>query len=386
MVGGRDAETNTARHQREMRAAANASLLRASAQRLSYPEERVSKDEGPLTTIANRCRMKNFVSAAAIIWFAMLAGCSGVTPSQELVPPSGSSVLNRGVSQLQHPAALTELFNLDYSNGSITVFSLQGGRAKETVRFKPGHGHAQGLASDTVGNIYTTITSTSSKPCAACVQIFTDTGKLVTQLDSPILKGAPGAPSLTDVSVDRHDNVYVSDYGQQAVYYFWHAKMTKRGPTIVVQNSSNAASVLSTPDGSNVMVSGGCGFASVRPYTRISRGQYSSGSCFGIGTIALLGGAVDNAEDVMTPVDGVFGLVSVSSPSGGTTFQTPDRLASISGVAFNRDASIAYVANHHKECVYAFARPSGGWINGGQPKLLAAYKGFKALDIIAVLQ
>jgi hypothetical protein len=83
----------------------------------------------------------------------------------------------------------------------------------------------------------------------------------------------------------------------------------------------------------------------------------------------------------------VPGLVSVSSPSGGTTFHTPDLLhASISGVAFNRDASVAYVANHEKECVYAFARPASGWLSGGQPKLLATYKGFKELDIIAVPQ
>jgi hypothetical protein len=200
------------------------------------------------------------------------------------------------------------------------------------------------------------------------------------------LQGAPGAPSLSDVSVDEHHNVYVSDYGQQAVYFFPHAR-ARHNPTIVVQNSQNAASVLATPDGTNVLISGGCGFASVRPFTREAHKQYSQGACFGIGTIALIGGAVDASEEVMTPVDGVPGLVSVSSPSGGTTFSTPDQLhASISGVALNSDASVAYVANHDKECVYAFARPSGGWLSGGQPKLLATYKGFKNLDIIAVPQ
>ncbi len=86
----------------------------------------------------------------------------------------------------------------------------------------------------------------------------------------------------------------------------------------------------------------------------------------------------------MTPVDGAPGLVSVSSPSGGNTFTTPDqRFAEISGVAFNSDATVAYVADHKKEHVYAFARPANGWLSG-QPKLLATYKGFKNLDIIAI--
>ncbi len=235
---------------------------------------------------------------------------------------------------------------------------------------------------DAQGRIYTTITAASSDLCAACVEIFTTDGKLVESLPAPILSGASGQPSLTDVAVDAHRNVYVSDYGQQAVYFFPHASKT-REPTIVVQNSQNAASVLATPDGGTVAVSGGCGFASVRPYTRVGRGKYTGGSCFGIGTIALIGGDIDDQIDVMTPIDGVPALVSVSSPSGGNSFHTPGRLASISGVAFNSDASIAYVANARKECVYAFARPAKGWLSA-QPKLLATYKGFKNLDIIAV--
>jgi hypothetical protein len=79
----------------------------------------------------------------------------------------------------------------------------------------------------------------------------------------------------------------------------------------------------------------------------------------------------------------VPGVVSVSSPSGGHSFRTPGQLASISGVAFNGDASVAYVANARKECVYAFGRPAKGWLSG-RPKLLATYTGFKNLDIIAV--
>ena len=210
------------------------------------------------------------------------------------------------------------------------------------------------------------------------MEVFSNTGKLVNQLDAPLLQGAPGAPSLTDLSVDVHQNVYVSDYGQQAVYFFPHGRMTRHGPTVVVQNSQNAASVLATPDGTNVLVSGGCGFASVRPYARVGRRKYAQGACFGIGTIALIGGAVDDEEEVMTPVDGVPGLVSVSSPSGGTTFHTPDPLhASISGVAFNSDATVAYVANQQKECVYAFARPASGWLSGVSPNCWRRTKALK---------
>jgi hypothetical protein len=277
----------------------------------------------------------------------------------------------------------SELVNLDYSDGTITVFSVKHGRAKVTKQFTPGHGRAQGLAVDKSGLIYTTISSTSSKPCLACIEVFTDGGKMIRRVDAPTLPSAPGPPSLTDISVDAHENVYVSDYGQQAVYFFKDGGRGKQ-PVIVVENSDNAASVVSTPNGANVLVSGGCGFASVRPYTRVGAGQYQPGSCFGIGTIALIGGAADNQTEVLTPVDGVPALVSVSSPTGGTTFTTPDRLASISGVALNGGASIAYVANAHKECVYAFARPAKGWIDGGQPKLMATYKGFANLDIIAV--
>ena len=313
----------------------------------------------------------------------LLDGCSGLA-QQRVVPQTGSPDATRDAAQLSRTAALSELFNLDYSNGSITVYSIKNGKATQTKHFTPGHGNAQGIASDSLGQIYTTLTDSNSKPCSACVEVFTAGGALVRRLDAPVLQGAPGPASLTDISVDAHENVYVSDRGQQAVYFFSRGRMTHHGPTVVVQNSQNAASVAATPNGTYVLVSGGCGFASVRPYTRVGQGKYSPGSCFGIGTIALIGGAADDQEEVLTPVDGVPALVSVSSPNGGNTFHTPDqRFASISGVALNGDASVAYVANHHKECVYAFARPAKGWLSG-QPKLLATYKGFKSLDIIAV--
>lgn len=328
--------------------------------------------------------MKTAFLFAPLIGLVLLAGCSSETTAPQALPQSVSQ-LSAGGTDERAASGLAELFNLDYSNGSITVFSIQNGKAKETAKFMPGTGVAQGLAADAQGHIYTTLTESGSNPCAACVQVFTAAGKLVRQLDAPTLQGASGAPSLTDVSVDAHDNVYVSDYGQQAVYFFPQGR-TKHGPVVVVRNSHNAASVLSQPDAKVVLISGGCGFASVAPFTRTAPGKYAQGSCFGIGTIALIGGAADDRGEVMTPVDGAFGLVSVSSPTGGSSFQTPDRMASVSGAAFNSDASIAYVANARKEFVYAFARPTNGWLSSVQPKLLATYKGFKHLDIIAVPQ
>jgi DNA-binding beta-propeller fold protein YncE len=326
--------------------------------------------------------MKPSTYAAAVAGLFLLGGCASSTRGIPATPLAARSLAPSSV-ETQSSSSLTQLVNLDYSNGTISVFSISEDRARLTKSFAPGRGAAQGLAMDAQGRIYTTITATSSNPCAACVEVFTTDGKLVASLPAPILSGAPGAPSLTDVAVDAHRNVYVSDYGQQAIYFFPHASKTRK-PTIVVQNSQNAASVLATPNGGTVVVSGGCGFASVRPYTRVSGGKYTAGSCFGIGTIALIGGAIDDQIDVMTPVDGVPALVSVSSPSGGSSFHTPGRLASISGVAFNSDASIAYVANARKERVYAFARPANGWLSATQPKLLATYRGFKNLDIIAV--
>jgi hypothetical protein len=345
------------------------------------PPVAASQDSGPVR-IKHKGIMKTCICVAAVAGLFALGGCASSTQG---IP--AASVAARSLAPSDAAArpssALTQLVNLDYSNGKISVFSVSKGRAQLTKSFAPGHGVAQGLAIDVQGRIYTTVTAANSDPCAACVEIFTADGKLVERLPAPILSGAPGQPSLTDVAVDAHRNVYVSDYGQQAVYFYPHAgKMRK--PTVVVQNSQNAASVLATPSGGTVVVSGGCGFASVRPYTRVSRGQYTAGSCFGIGTIALIGGAIDDAIDVMTPVDGVPALVSVSSPSGGRIFHTPGRLASISGVAFNSDASTAYVANARKECVYAYARPAKGWLSAERPKLLATYTGFKNLDIIAV--
>ena len=146
--------------------------------------------------------MKTAAYSALIAALAVLVGCSGGTPVQRAIPQTGSPASASG---------LAELFNLDYSHGAISVFLIQDGKATQTKRFKPGNGLAQGLASDAQGRIYTTVTKSSGKPCAACVEVFDDTGTLLKRLDSPVLSGASCAPALTDVSVDAHNNVCVSD-------------------------------------------------------------------------------------------------------------------------------------------------------------------------------
>jgi hypothetical protein len=326
------------------------------------------------------------ISRLAVYAALVLNGCSSATTQPNLTPVMPESGSARESSARYDAASLDELYNLNYTNGSITVFRVRNGIATMYSRFTPSHAGAQGLAVDRQGRIYTTVTASNSSPCSACVEVFTAKGQLIARLAAPILPGAPNQPSLTDLSLDAKGDIYVSDYGQQAVYFYSPLNHgSKNPPTIVVQNSQNAASVLTTPDGSDVFVSGGCGFASVRPYARIGSGQYQAGTCFGIGTIALIGGATGNGRAILTPVDGVPGLVSVSSPDfKGRNFRTPGGFqASISGVALTGDGAIAYVADHHAESVYAFARPAQGWIPG-HPKLLATYKGFKNLDIIAV--
>lgn len=313
-----------------------------------------------------------------MIAMALLADCSGLGQrSVQISPPENLNGAGR-VSG----APLSQLVSLDRTTGTITVFSIQDGEAKVVKRFLRANGRVAGIAMDRQGLIYTTVTSANSKPCSACVEAFNLSGQLMSRLPAPVLSGAPGAPSLTGVSVDRHENVYVSDYGQQAIYFF--PKGGELGSVnVVVQGATNATSVLATPNGSNVLVSD-CGFEAARPYRRAASGEYKSRGCFGVGTPLLIGGAVDDRMDVLTPVDGATGLVSVSSPFGGIVFHTPDeRYASITSVTLNANASIAYVADDHDENVYAFERPALGWLVG-HPPLLATYRGFENLDIIAV--
>ena len=324
--------------------------------------------------------LRCFLISVAIV----LGGCAQALPTGVAEHAGAPSAISTRPWASTTPP-LRELYNLDYSNGTITVFRVTSAGVKVYRKFRPSHGRAQGIAVDPDGNIYTTASDSKGDPCFACVQVFTARGQRIAQWDAPILPGAPDPPDLTDISVDVHANVYVSDYGQQAVYMFPSRNAGGRAPIVIAKNSQDAASVLSSPHGHTVFVSGGCGFAAVRPYTAVGVGHYEPGACFGIGTIALIGGAADDRLDVLTPVDGAPGVVSVSSPAGGKLFRTPDqRYASISGVAMPANGSVAYVADHHNESVYAFARPAQGWLNPGRPRLLATYSGFKNLDIIAV--
>jgi sugar lactone lactonase YvrE len=282
---------------------------------------------------------------------------------------------------------LRNVVNLDYANGTVSVFRIAGDRAKLAYRFglvDPRAGGPNGLAVHPSGLIYTAINSSTGVPCTACFEVLRLDGALVAQVPAPTLSGAPGSASLTDISVDRAGDVFLSDYGQQAVYYYSPGSGAYAGPNVVVQGTQNAASVAVQPNGGAVFVSGGCGFASVRPYTFQSSG-WIAGNCFGIGTIALIGGAVDDRGDVFTPVDGAPGLVSISNADGnGLLLAIPDHLGGIGGVTLSRDATVLYVADHSNETVYAFARPAGGWLAGPKPKHFATYRGFKGLNVIAV--
>jgi hypothetical protein len=307
--------------------------------------------------------------ALASMTFALLAGTTAIaTPS--------------GAPKLGYVA------NLDYSNGAISVFSVANGKATLVHRFvpvNPKDGSANGIQVRR-GMIYTAINSSTGKPCTSCLEVFSLDGKLVSSVNAPTLSGAPGGPQITDLSLDGHGDVFLSDYGQQAVYYFTPSAGGWSGPNIVVQGTQNAASVAVTPNAQYAYISGGCGFASARVYTRLASGGYQSGNCFGIGTIALIGASVNAGGDVASPVDGAPGLVSIGNPDGkGMSFTIPDFKDGIGSVAFARNDMVLYVVDSTKEVVYAYRRPDGGWLTR-KPHLIATYTGFKALDIVATMR
>jgi hypothetical protein len=303
-----------------------------------------------------------------------------------LLPLALSTTLLTGLSRPDAPPPLSTLVNLNYSNGAISAFSINGNEAtlEDSYRLvKPKNGSTNGIAL-LDGMITTAVDASPSKPCTACFEILQLDGTLVELVPDPILKNASGAPDVTDVATDGLGELFLSDFGQQAVYYYNWGDSEFIGPTIVAQNTHDAASVAVSPNGKLLFLSGGCGFASVRLYTRHGR-HFAPGNCFGIGTIALIGGSADDAGDVATPVDGVFGLVSISNPDGkGTSFSIPDQMGSVGGVTFSSDGRFLYVADHSKEVVYAFRRPGGGWVSGATPRHVATYRGFKKLNIIAV--
>jgi hypothetical protein len=279
--------------------------------------------------------------------------------------------------------------NLDYSTNAISVFAVSNGVATLTKKFTPVNtktGSVNGIMLHD-GLIYTAINSSSSKPCASCLQVYGLDGSLKSQQNAPSISGAPGGPQITDLAVDERGDVFLSDIGQQAVYYYSPSKAGWSGPNVVVSGSQNAASVAVLPDAKVVYISGGCGFASARIYTRQPSGGYQAGVCFGIGTIAFIGASIDRAGDVASPVDGAPGLVSIGNPDGkGVSFTIPTFTDGIGSVTFAQNDLALYVADSTQELVYAYRRPDGGWTKGHKPRLVATYTGFAALNIIAEMR
>jgi len=283
-------------------------------------------------------------------------------------------------------ATLSYLANLDYATGQITAFHIVNGIATVISQFKASAIGSTGLGVDRQGRIYTAVNGVNAKPCSACIEVFAPHGKLIAQIAPPILPGAPGAPHLSYVSLDDLGDIYITDSGQQAVYMFSPGAQGWTGPTIVVQNSQDSQTVASAPNGNTVLVSGGCGFASIRPYVRTGTSDrgYTAGACFQFGTYALFGAAALNDGSVITPIAHVPNWFAVTSSSGGSAFELPDPQAQIGGVACVADCAIAYVSDGHAENVYAYAQPAKGWLSGAKPALVAVYKGFQGLDVIAV--
>lgn len=303
-----------------------------------------------------------------------------------LLPLALSTTLLTGFARPDAPPVLSTLVNLDYSNGSISTYTITGNQATLTDSFtlvKPKKGSTNGIALFE-GFIATAVDSSTSKPCVACFGLLHPDGSVDELVQDPILQGASGAPDITDVAMTGYGRLFLADFGQQALYYYEWTDSGFFGPMIVAQNTHDSASVAVSPNGKLLFASGGCGFASVRVYTLHGK-KYMPGNCFGIGTIALIGGSADDAGDVATPVDGVFGLVSISNPDGkGIGFSIPDQMGSVGGVAFSSDGRFLYVADHSKEVVYTFRRPAGGWVSGATPRHVATYRGFKKLNIIEV--
>jgi hypothetical protein len=288
------------------------------------------------------------------------------------------------------PEKLSYLANLDYSNNRISVYSSVGGKAKLMHRFTlvdPSTGSVNGIQLGGNGMIYTAVNSSSGNPCASCIEMLQLNGKLVTKIDAPTISGAPGQPDITDIALDEHSDVFASDIGQQAVYYYASTASGYTGPNLVVSGTSDAASVAVMPSAHVAYVSGGCGFASARVFTRQPSGGYQPGNCFGIGTIALIGASVDGSGNVASPVDGAAGVVSISDPKGkGRSFRIPTSTDAVSGVSFSRDGKALYVADATKGVVYEYLRPESGWVTRGRkPRLLATITGFSGLDIIATV-
>jgi hypothetical protein len=315
---------------------------------------------------------RSLLLAALLLPAALALPAAAAQPVFHSMPPA-----------FERASGLGMLTNLDYSNGVISTFSVASGQATEIDSFRvgsPAKLQEAGIAIDPSGLIYTAIDA-SGKPCVACVEVLQPKGTLVAQIEAPILGSLQ--PEIDDISLDGAGRVYVADYGQMAAYFFSPSGSGFSGPTMIA-SGTNISTVAVSPNGKLVFLSGDCGFASVRIYTKTGK-TFQAGNCFGIGTIALIGGSADDAGDVATPVDGVRGLVSISNANGnGGDFSVPDPQAELGSVVFSSNAALLYVADHKHNRVYAFARPNGGWVSGTAPALAATYTGFKQLDITAI--
>jgi hypothetical protein len=327
--------------------------------------------------------------AVAII---ALSSCSSgnVAPalvSSPLQSPSAEhsvAALSQSVRVAPSEAPLVELGNLNYSNGAITVYHIANNVASVYSQFRPENGSAQGLAIDRNGLIYTAITN--GKQCGTCIEVFTPQGKLTNTLVAPALAGAPGPASLNNVSVDWAGDVYVSDSGQEAAYYYPPGSTSATVPSIIVEHSKYLGGLTASPDGQTVVI-GGCSFGSGRVYRRDSSGSFNAGACFSTPTISLIGSASDKSSLTLTPIDPSDSRVAACSAWGEYVFITPHPdSATIMSVAMNASSDVAYAADQRNAEVYVFSRPSKGWLSGTQPQLLATYTGFTHLDIIAVPQ
>jgi hypothetical protein len=321
------------------------------------------------------------IKRALIIVAALaLEACSseGIAPGQ----PSPSLPLPSMRSESKLPKPPAELGSLNYSNGSISVYHIANNVASIYARFRPENGTAQGLAIDANGLVYTAITK--GKRCGTCVEVFTPQGRFENALVAPKLSGAPGHAALNNVSVDETGGVYVSDYGQEAVYYYPAGATSSTVPTVIVRNLKYAGPVNAVPDGTRVVI-GGCSFGSASIYRREPSGKWVAGACFSFPTISLLGTASDNLGVTVTPTDPNAGTLVVSEPNKQKYFSTPNATtASVMSVAMNASGNLLYAADQHNDLVYVFSRPTS-WF-GGQPPVIATYKGFRHLDVIAVPQ
>jgi hypothetical protein len=339
---------------------------------------------------------KRFALVAAAL---ALAACSsqGATPGQlsspssqlpameqrSVVATASTATTSQDASLAVNPATQTplEVGNLDYSNGTITVYYVENTTAFQYSQFTPEHGTGQGIAIDSKGRIYTAVTNGHA---CTCVEVFTPQGRLVNTLVAPTLKGAPGPASLVDVSVDASGDVFVSDSGQGAVYEYPPGATPTTTPRVIVNDPGHVGLTYASPDGQSIVLSG-CSFASARIYRRDSSGDFIASPCFFTEGF-LWGTAIDDHGVALSTTDPENNTVIVFSQSNVTAFNTPHGPhAGVTSIAMSTTGDTAYVTDAYDQLINVYTSP-GTWINGGVPKLVTTYKGFHHLDLIAIPQ